>query len=759
MITIVPGLAAIEASPTIDPYERVLGWRVRNFWARSGQASLVAGLSWLSSDHRWVAPWLAATILINAVESGLSARLLARGRTRAGVVWVSILQALSATSFAGVGLLLAQPPTPVRLAEAVLVLCAACLNNAMMCYGSRRATALLVAPSAATLMAGPIFARLLGYPVPIGDATMMMVAGVIFTVFIVRMAGAFYARSQALKAALDGLARHSELASAATQEAMEGRRRWRMIFEHSPVARVCFNAQGLFEALDARGELAGARLGERARERLGSVAAVFANIRLLEASRAAEALCGDLAGPHFTEASFDAFCQALNDIRPDGELPPFPAELIRADGERLEVEVHFRIAPDQEAPWSLCLGTYVDVTDARRAAREQAAAREAADAANRAKSDFLAVMSHEIRTPLNGVLGMAQAMAADRLSQAQRKRLQVIGESGAALLAIVDDLLDLAKIEAGGLTILTEDCDLSELVEGVHAAYAAEAQAKGLNFRLDLDPGVTGRYGADAGRVRQILGALVSNAIKFTHSGEVLVRLSRTAQGVRLEVRDTGIGIPEDRVAGLFEVFAQADSSKTRRYGGAGLGLTLCRHLARAMGGEVSVCSTPGRGSTFSVELPLVPSRPALPAAPPPAAEVDGPLRVLAAEDNPVNQTVLKALLAQIGVEPTVVENGLEALEAWETGQWDVILMDIQMPRMDGLSAARAIRAREAELGHPPTPIIAVTANAMTHQIDAYRAAGMCAVVSKPINVEALFSALLGAVAGPQVQPAEADAA
>jgi CheY-like chemotaxis protein/anti-sigma regulatory factor (Ser/Thr protein kinase) len=337
----------------------------------------------------------------------------------------------------------------------------------------------------------------------------------------------------------------------------------------------------------------------------------------------------------------------------------------------------------------------------------------------------------------------------------QRQRLRVIGESGSALLAIVDDLLDLSRIEAGGLELTPHDCDLQTLVEGVYAAYAGEAVAKGLTFLLDIDPGAAGLFQADAGRVRQILGNLVANALKFTHEGEVLLRLSRTADGVRMEVRDTGIGIPPDRVAGLFETFAQADSSMTRRYGGAGLGLAICRQLARAMGGDVTVASTPGRGSTFSVELPLILSqpapRPAILGAPSLPAE---PLRVLAAEDNPVNQMVLKALLAQIGVEPVIVENGLEAVRAWEEAEWDVILMDVQMPQMDGVTATRKIRAREAELGRAPTPIVAVTANAMIHQVADYLAAGMSEVVAKPINVEALFSAILAAVTLSELQPA-----
>jgi signal transduction histidine kinase/AmiR/NasT family two-component response regulator len=739
-------LPAVPVAPS-DPFERAMAWRACNMWSRTFQVTLVAGLSWLGGEHQFVAIWAAATLICGLIDSRLSQWLLHRPRTRAGVTLVAGAYVLSGVSFATSALILARPPTPMHLAEAVLVLCAASLNNAMMCCGSRLATVVLVGPASIMLMAGPVLARRAGYQVATADILLMATATVVFTVFILRMASAFYARGQTLKVALEGL-------SHAGQTAMEGRQRWRMIFHHSPMARLCFDASALYQLLEADGRLAGARLGERLKSRVGSVAEAFAHIRLLEANEVAVELCGDrLAGPHFTEASFDAFCAALNNIDQDGVLPVFPAEMIRVDGETMEVEVHYRVAPDPGAPWSLCLATYVDVTEARRAAREQHEARQAAEVANRAKSDFLAVISHEIRTPLNGVLGMAQAMGLNSLSKLQRQRLRVISESGSALLAIVDDLLDLSKIEAGGLEIVRAGCDLAALVESVHAAYSAEAASRDLAFVLDLDPAASGLYEADAGRLRQILGNLISNALKFTHEGKVTVRLTRTSRGVRLEVSDTGIGIAPDRIAALFETFAQADSSPTRRYGGAGLGLAICRQLAQAMGGDISACSMPGRGSAFTVELPMTSSRTAADGAPSRPEPNGGPLRVLAAEDNPVNRMVLKALLAQIDIEPVFVENGLEAVEAWETADWDVILMDVQMPQMDGPTATRRIRAREAELGRASTPIIAVTANAMIHQVASYRAAGMTEVVSKPINVEALFSALLSAVAAPQAQP------
>jgi signal transduction histidine kinase/CheY-like chemotaxis protein len=748
--------AAMPASGAAAPrpFDRALAWRATGAWTRGALSVLVALLAWVATRNDLVAAWLAATLVLGAIDARLSGWLLGRPRTRNAVVLVGIGHALSATSFSSVGLLLITPPTPAHLGEAVLVLCAFCLNGAMMSRGSRVATAMLVGPGAAMLILGPFAARLFGYDIALADALILSFFGTAFTVFIVRMAASFAAEGQALKGALEELARHNAAAVAAGQLTRDSRQRWRMIFEHSPLARVCFNASALYQALGAGGDLAGARLGDRLKTKFGSLSDISAQVTLLEANQVAIDLCGDkLVGLHFTDATLEGFCQALNDIGEDGVLPVFPAELIRADGQVLEVEVHLRLAPDAGAPWSLCLATYVDVTDARRAAREQREALEIAEVANRAKSDFLAVISHEIRTPLNGVLGMAQAMALSPLSRAQRQRLRVINDSGHALVAIVDDLLDLSRIEAGGLEIVCADCEIVALVENVYAAYAGEAQAKGLAFGLDIDPAVAGPFHADAGRIRQILGNLIANALKFTHDGEVSLRVSRAARGMRFEVRDTGIGIPPERVAGLFETFAQGDSSMTRQYGGAGLGLAISRKLAQAMGGEVSVCSTPGRGSTFSVELPMSPGV-ANVANPPGDAEAAGrdPVRILAAEDNPVNQLVLKALLAQIGVDPTIVENGLEAVRAWENGEWDVILMDVQMPLMDGPTATRLIRAREAELGRAPTPIIAVTANAMLHQMASYRAAGMTEIVSKPINIEALFAAIVAAVTAPESQ-------
>ena len=369
-----------------------------------------------------------------------------------------------------------------------------------------------------------------------------------------------------------------------------------------------------------------------------------------------------------------------------------------------------------------------------------------AEAANQAKSAFLATMSHEIRTPLNGVLGMVQAMAADRPSDSQRVRLEIIRQCGETLLAILNDILDLSKIESGKLELEEIDFDLETLMRGAHAAFTELSNKKGLSFNLSIDQDARGTYRGDATRVRQILYNLISNAIKFTREGEVQVGVSWADGSLRLRVSDTGIGIEPGHLSTLFEKFTQADVSTTRRYGGTGLGLAICRELTDLIGGTIAGESTLGRGTTFTVGLPLVRRDGPSAAMTSPAGEGADPaqlgLRVLAAEDNPVNQLVLKTLLHQIGVEIVIVDDGALAVAAWEQMDWDAILMDVQMPNLDGPAAARIIRAKELNYGRRRTPIIALTANVLSHQTGEYFAAGMDGFVAKPIDIGQLVSAL-----------------
>ncbi len=387
------------------------------------------------------------------------------------------------------------------------------------------------------------------------------------------------------------------------------------------------------------------------------------------------------------------------------------------------------------------------------AERELIDSKDAAEAGGAAKSAFLATMSHEIRTPLNGVLGMVQAMARDELSPVQAERLGVIQQAGAALLAILNDLLDLSKIESGKLELEEGECDVGEIAGGVAQAFTTLATEKDIGFVLHITDEARGVYLGDATRLRQILYNLVSNALKFTPQGSVAVRVERPDEILRIRISDTGVGIAPERLPFLFDKFVQADASTTRKYGGTGLGLAICQQLANLMGGGVTVQSAPGVGSTFTVALPLTrlaeASRPAAAGhADPEFAPPSRSIRILAAEDNPMNQLVLKTLLHQVGVEPVVVGNGQEAVDAWRDGQWDVILMDIQMPVLDGPTAARIIRDEEIATGRRRTPIIALTANAMSHQTEAYTDCGMDAVVAKPIEVGRLYAALEMVLAG-----------
>ena len=389
----------------------------------------------------------------------------------------------------------------------------------------------------------------------------------------------------------------------------------------------------------------------------------------------------------------------------------------------------------------------------RGALGELTEARDSAYAANVMKSQFLANMSHEIRTPLNGVLGMAQVMAQNPMTPAQQERLGVIRQSGEALLAILNDLLDLSKIEAGKLELEEEPFDLADLALGAHAAFTSIANAKGVSFNLCISDSARGVWRGDSVRVRQILYNLISNALKFTTEGQVQVDIGRAPGGspesLRIRVSDTGIGIAPDKLATLFDKFVQADSSTTRKFGGTGLGLSICRELAGLMGGTIEVESHEGSGARFDVLLPLIwlspETRQAAPVPPAPLAQPtsEGPsLRVLAAEDNPTNQIVLKTILHSIGIAPVIVGDGRDAIAAWADGDFDLILMDIQMPVLDGVAATRTIRAIEAENDRPRTPIVALSANAMKHQIAVYLEAGMDAHLAKPIQLEKLYALL-----------------
>ena len=382
---------------------------------------------------------------------------------------------------------------------------------------------------------------------------------------------------------------------------------------------------------------------------------------------------------------------------------------------------------------------------------ELAQARDQADTANRHKSQFLANMSHEIRTPLNGIMAMAQVMALYRLPPDQGQRLSVISRSSETLLALLNDILDIAKIEAGHLDLEHKPFDLGALAESVRALFTPIASQKGLDFQVDVSPEARGLWVGDQDRLRQVIANLVNNALKFTETGHVHVRILTTPEDdLNVTVRDTGIGLAADKLESIFDSFSQADASTARRFGGTGLGLTICRQLVEAMNGRLWAESEEGVGSVFQLVTPLTRLR-AEPEAETPAATRDEPLeqriRILAADDNETNRQVLAAIFEQLGIDLSLCEDGAQAVTAWRGGGFDLILMDIQMPVLDGVSATKTIRAEEADAGRSRTPIVALTANAMPHQLAEYRAAGLDDCVVKPIRIVELHDAIVRALA------------
>ncbi len=450
----------------------------------------------------------------------------------------------------------------------------------------------------------------------------------------------------------------------------------------------------------------------------------------------------------------DRRADLLKQLEADGEVSDFDSRISLADGTKRDISISARIFKEGE----FIEGVIVDVTHQKRVEKALLASMEAAEAANVAKSEFLANMSHEIRTPMNGIIGMCDLVMETELDPKQQEYLEIIHASGKSLLELINDILDLSKIEAGKLELENIPFSLRRVVEEVSDIFLDKITAKNLELILDVPVDLPESLVADPLRVRQVLINLLSNAIKFTEKGSISISVRQETTGpdavkLSFRVRDSGIGIPADIKANLFDVFTQADGTVTRKYGGSGLGLAICKRIVNMMSGEIWVESEVGLGSSFFFTTPFQIDRTGSGMAvfdceaervAPISGDADyveafADVSILLVEDNPINQRVATEMLSRAGIRVDAADNGLSAISAIKKKRYDVVLMDVQMPEMDGIEVTRIVRS---ELNMQDLPIIALTAHTMVGDRDRCLDAGMNDYLSKPIDRASLLNIL-----------------